>query len=235
MANRFELRCPCCGSVFTAQRPHGKWCSTQCCKRAYERRRRGKPEADQHLGLQGALQLQQQHNQAAPGHDCRTWQGTAIQRRQSDGYVNATAMCQANGRLFADYARLARTQEYLTALAVAVTPVAGNPITGSSLIRTIQGGTPSLQATWIHPRLAVDLARWISPAFAVWMDGWFLESLQRPAQPALATGIHVVAASRREAFRMWNQTLATEFVACMSDVLPIGHNQPTPVLIHTHP
>jgi len=31
--------------------------------------------------------------------------------------------------------------------------------------------------------VAVDLARWISAPFAVWMDGWFLESIQQP-QPA---------------------------------------------------
>jgi len=50
----------------------------------------------------------------------------------------------------------------------------------------IQGGRPELQGTWIHPRLAVDLARWICPSFAVWMDGWFLESLgmTQPAPPA---------------------------------------------------
>ena len=41
-----------------------------------------------------------------------------------------------------------------------------------------QGG-----GTWVHPRVAVDLARWISAPFAVWMDGWFLESLQQ-TQPA---------------------------------------------------
>lgn len=33
------------------------------------------------------------------------------------------------------------------------------------------------EGTWIHPRLAVDFARWISADFAVWMDSWFLEEL----------------------------------------------------------
>jgi hypothetical protein len=37
--------------------------------------------------------------------------------------------------------------------------------------------------TWVHLQVAVDLARWISAPFAVWMDGWFLESIQQ-AQPA---------------------------------------------------
>ncbi|MFN9659534.1 MAG: KilA-N domain-containing protein [Cyanobacteriota bacterium] len=40
-----------------------------------------------------------------------------------------------------------------------------------------QGG-----GTWVHPQVTVDLARWISAPFAVWMDGWFLESVQQ-AQP----------------------------------------------------
>lgn len=38
--------------------------------------------------------------------------------------------------------------------------------------------------TWIHPRLAVDLARWISAEFAVWMAGWFLEELEGRASQA---------------------------------------------------
>lgn len=109
----------------------------------------------------------------------RTWNDTDISRRESDDYVNATAMCKAGGKLFADYARLSRTQDYVTALAksLSTATVMGNPISTVDLIHTVQGGTPELQGTWVHPRLAVDLARWISPAFAVWMDGWLLEEL----------------------------------------------------------
>ena len=40
-----------------------------------------------------------------------------------------------------------------------------------------QGG-----GTWVHPQVAVDLARWISAPFAVWMDGWFLEEMGRVSQ-----------------------------------------------------
>lgn len=110
----------------------------------------------------------------------RTWNDTLISRRASDGYVNATAMCKAEGKRWNDYVRLDRTQEYIAALTEPScgAAVAGNPVTGISVIRTFQGGTPELQGTWIHPRLAVDLARWISPAFAVWMDGWFLEGAE---------------------------------------------------------
>jgi hypothetical protein len=119
------------------------------------------------------------------GIEARAWNGCAIQRRQSDGFVNATAMCRAGGKRWNHYASNDRTREYICALAISVgaqipcaAAVAGFPASGiHGLIEVIKGGQPELQGTWIHPRLAVDLARWISPAFAVWMDGWFLEAL----------------------------------------------------------
>lgn len=108
----------------------------------------------------------------------RVWNGTRICRRDQDGFVNATAMCQANGKRLHNYTRCERTEAYVAALSADV----GIPTSG--IIDVRRGGTPSTQGTWIHPRLAVDLARWISPQFAVWMDGWFLETLQAAYQPA---------------------------------------------------
>ena len=113
-----------------------------------------------------------------PGLSVRVWNGTRIRRRDQDGYVSATAMCQANGKRLNDYTRCERTEAYIAALAAD----AGIPATG--IIDVRRGGTPSTQGTWIHPRLAVDLARWISPQFAVWMDGWFLAAMQATYQPA---------------------------------------------------
>ncbi len=43
----------------------------------------------------------------------RDFHGAKIRQRSSDGYLNATDMCQAVGKLFADYKRLKTTQEYL--------------------------------------------------------------------------------------------------------------------------
>ncbi|MBU6251214.1 MAG: KilA-N domain-containing protein [Cyanobacteria bacterium REEB417] len=125
------------------------------------------------------------------GIEAREWNGCAILRRQADGFVNATAMCRAGGKRWNDYARVDRTREYICALAASIgaqTPcvaaVAGFPASGiHGLIDVIKGGRPELQGTWIHPRLAVDLARWISPSFAVWMDGWFLEAMGVVAAP----------------------------------------------------
>jgi hypothetical protein len=122
--------------------------------------------------------------------EAREWNGHPIQRRQIDGYVNATAVCQANRKRWNDYARLERTEAYIAALAAD----AGFPATG--LVVSIKGGRPELQGTWIHPRLAVDLARWISPAFAVWMDGWFLEQFQ-PSPLPITTNHRQATASRQ--------------------------------------
>jgi hypothetical protein len=105
------------------------------------------------------------------GIEAREWNSCAIQRRQADGFVNATAMCRAGGKRWNHYASNARTFEYLQALSGS----AGIP--ADLLVTSIATGPNHLRGTWIHPRLAVDLARWISPSFAVWMDGWFLEAM----------------------------------------------------------
>lgn len=164
--------------------------------------------------------------QPAPAQiEAREWNGHPIQRRQIDGYVNATAMCKAGGRRWNHYVTNDRTTEYLQALSGS----AGIP---ADLLATSIGTGPNhLRGTWIHPRLAVDLARWISPQFAVWMDGWLLEQFQ-PAPPAsllttnhrqpvanrqgfLDTSPRIVihAASDEEALACWEQAVAATLMA----------------------
>lgn len=45
-----------------------------------------------------------------------TYNGAVIGQRVADGYINATAMCAANGKEFADYFRLQSTKSFLEAL-----------------------------------------------------------------------------------------------------------------------
>jgi len=113
----------------------------------------------------------------------RSWNGTPISRRTSDGYVNATAMCKANGKQWSKYRESDRCQTYLDALAET------SEIRMFDLIESRQGQGGG---TWVHPQVAVDLARWISAPFAVWMDGWFLDSVQQ-LQP---TPVEATAAPR---------------------------------------
>jgi hypothetical protein len=114
----------------------------------------------------------------SPSLVTRSWNGHAIQRRRADGYVNATAMCQVAGRRWHHYAINLRSTEYIKALEGS----AGIP--ADLLAQTVVTGPNDRRGTWVHPRLAVDLARWISPEFAVWMDGWILEELEAKAKKA---------------------------------------------------
>lgn len=151
--------CAHCGASFIAWCHTSRYCGRTCRTAAYKARSR-QPRTTSAI-------------------EVREWEGTAIQRRLIDGYVNATAMCKAGGKLWKNYRQNDRTQEYVAALTASL-GLAGNP---ADPIHTITTGPNEQRGTWIHPRLAVDLARWIAPAFAVWMDGWFLES----AQPAEAS------------------------------------------------
>lgn len=100
----------------------------------------------------------------------RAWNGTPIGRRTTDGYVNATAMCKANGKRWSDYRESDRCQRYLDALS----ELTGIPVV--SLYHSVEGRSGG---TFVHPQVAVDLARWISAPFAVWMDGWFIEESKK--------------------------------------------------------
>jgi len=104
-----------------------------------------------------------------------------VTQRVSDGYFNATAMCRVSGKKFNDYSRLSVTKAFLSELS----PVAGIPVTG--LVQTIQGGPPHLQGTCVHPQVAINLAQWLSPKFAVLVSQWVLEwtsgSVRQPTLP----------------------------------------------------
>ncbi|MBC7507046.1 MAG: KilA-N domain-containing protein [Sandarakinorhabdus sp.] len=128
-----------------------------------------------------------------------SYQGSLIQQRTADGYINATAMCKAAGRLFADYARLAQTKAFLAELS----SVMGIPIT--ELIQSVGGGTPELQGTWVHPQVSIHLAQWASPKFAVQVSQWVVEWM---------SGIH-------PADKVWRQF--EDRVSLVYDNVPVGY------------
>lgn len=92
-----------------------------------------------------------------------------IYQRTGDGYVNATAMCKMFGKEFKRYNALSSTKEFITELS------ARSGITTWDIIITKQGGDPHLKGTWVHPHLAVDLARWLSTKFAVKVSEWVFD------------------------------------------------------------
>lgn len=89
------------------------------------------------------------------------YQGQPV-RFNSDGWINATEIATREGRRLDKWLGTQETQAYIAALARHLnTPKKGDLIRGK---RGRGGGT------WLHPKLAVAFARWISPDFAVWCD-----------------------------------------------------------------
>ena len=79
--------------------------------------------------------------------------------RLSDGFINATKMCKSGGKLWGHYRENATTELFLQKLSKQVN------IPVSSLILSQRGGNHS--GTWVHHRIALHLAWWISVDFSL--------------------------------------------------------------------
>lgn len=83
--------------------------------------------------------------------------------RASDGFVNATKICNSAGRLWADFYRNRRTKKFLESLSSEV----NLPI--KNLVDCKWGAH---QGTWVHPRVCTYLAQWISVEFSSKVTKW---------------------------------------------------------------
>jgi KilA domain-containing protein len=106
------------------------------------------------------------------------YQGEVIEQRIGDGYINATAMCKAAGKLFGHYNAATPTKAFLAELSVDI----GIPI--SDLVQVIKGGDPTHQGTWVHPQVAIHLGQWLSPRFAVQVTRWVYDWMSSGAMPS---------------------------------------------------
>lgn len=109
-------------------------------------------------------------------------QGGIIYQRPKDGYINATAMCQAAGKQWFDYRRLTITNAFIEALATET------GIPGSELAQSMKGGDLRFQGTWVHPQVAINLAQWLSAKFAVQVSQWVFEWMSGSG-PASASSV----------------------------------------------
>jgi hypothetical protein len=114
-------------------------------------------------------------------------QGGIIYQRPKDGYINATAMCQAAGRPWSRYWELPSAKAFAQELSFDL----GIPI--STLIQSMKGGDIRLQGTWVHPQVAINLAQWLSARFAVQVSQWIYDwmSGSTPASVADAVPYHL--------------------------------------------
>lgn len=98
-----------------------------------------------------------------------TFQGSLISQRAADGYINATAMCAAAGKLWGHYRANAQTKAFLDALAGSI----GIPM--DLIVQPILTGPNDGRGTWVHPQVAIHLAQWLSADFAVQVTEWVYE------------------------------------------------------------
>lgn len=92
---------------------------------------------------------------------------------RGDGYWSATAMCQATGKLWGHYFANKTTQEFLAALSRSI----GIPI--DLLVQVKADGPNILRGTWVHRRVAIHLAQWCNPDFAVQVSAWVEDLLTK--------------------------------------------------------
>lgn len=88
-----------------------------------------------------------------------------VQQRASDGYINATELCKTAGKRWYNYLRNEATGHFLRALA------AKTRISVMDLNQEVRSDT-GIPSTWVHPKVAIHLAQWLSADFAVQVTEW---------------------------------------------------------------
>ena len=93
----------------------------------------------------------------------------------SKGYnvmVNATQMAKPFGKRPVDWLQNQQAKDFIEALAEV------RNSTSADLVRVTKGGNDKkLQGTWMHEDVALEFARWLSPAFAIWCNDRIKELL----------------------------------------------------------
>jgi hypothetical protein len=148
----------------------------------------------------------------------RAVNGVTIEQRAVDGYFDATALCAANGKVWNNYRQLTRTKEFLAMLAQSI------GIELFDLVRSTTGRHTG--RTWVHPRVAVHLAQWCSPAFAVlvtaWIDEWSAQPLfqeqVRERAPLVAPVIEQIGSREIE-------SLTKRFEKLQAEVVDLAHRR----------
>ena len=89
-----------------------------------------------------------------------SYNGQFIQQRETDGYVNGTQMCQIHNKRVSNWLQNDQTEAYIQG----ISRITG--ITGDDLVISKPGAPEFGGGTWIHPKLDIELGRWISVDFA---------------------------------------------------------------------
>lgn len=132
---------------------------------------------DEALGRFASVDLEEMPSKNVVPH---THNGEIVNQRATDGYIHATAMCQAAGKEWSNYRQNAQTEAFLLALEGSL------GIPRDLLVQSVSSGANDQRGTWVHPQVAINLAAWLSPEFAVqvseWVVTWMMEISRRQSE-----------------------------------------------------
>lgn len=125
--------------------------------------------------------------------------GISIEQRQTDGFINGTAMSVAHGKDLPQWFRTKDTLELFDALSadlgLNVNPVDLQDLDVSrlsaskyaelfpGLIFSKRGSPSTGGGTWLHPDLAIQLAQWCNKPFAIQVSRWIREWMTSAYNP----------------------------------------------------
>lgn len=115
----------------------------------------------------------------------------SVGQRKVDGYVNATALTTAHRKAtgkkrdVSDWLNNKRVQETIKHLS------SKTGIGGYELYQVFQGSPDNGGGTWLHPKLSVRFAMWLSDDFGFqvenWVEQWMTEGKNPIAQQPIPT------------------------------------------------
>lgn len=120
--------------------------------------------------------------------------GIKVEQRNTDGFINGTAMCVAHRKDISDWLKTDDTWETVLALAEDLGVKANSAKTPNSdktrvsatyptLVVSRRGSPETGGGTWLHPDLAIQLAQWCSKPFAIQVSRWIREWLTTGKNP----------------------------------------------------
>jgi hypothetical protein len=225
MTRSFDRVCRCCGTPFIAFNATAKWCSTRCSMRAFQRRRRGAPEADHGVLIPSAvvqppafdddgLPLAWKDHQDVAALAPFAYQGRQVRVITDDHGVTWFVVADLLTALDLDRKALERLDDDEKGVSSIPTPG------GHQSMTTVN--EPGLYSLILGSRKPE------AKAFKRWVTHEVLPAIRRtgsystaPSSPTLPPGVHVVASSQRHAAWLWG--LAVEKHVGRALMLDIAH------------
>lgn len=95
--------------------------------------------------------------------------GIVILARKEDGYINVTKLCESQGKRIDKWKENKKSKELLETFKKLPR------YDGKEPLISIKGGNSSIQGTYAHPDVAIQIAQWIDDFFALQVSSWIRE------------------------------------------------------------